>query len=202
MKILVINMYSVKSNLFKKIQKKYEHAFQNKAKLHFVNWNNIKKIKRLIRKKKVNAIILSGSDYMIKQNKKSYVPDEVFSSNIPILGICYGFQYMSSEAGAKKDNIGTFKQKSYKKYRKYIRFVKPFSPFNVKKHKYLFYHHDYVINVPDGWKIIMKSKGEKEKRINAAYEPNKKYFGIQFHPEYYKKSGIAFFSKWLKWISE
>ena len=189
MKILIINMYTSKRR-FKKMKYRFKRIFKGKIKVVFRHWSDTDKIKKSL--KEVKGIILSGSDYRVKSNKRSTVPDEVFKSNIPILGICYGYQYMIGHLGNIK-NINSFKGRKYHIYTKKLNITEPFiSP----KTKRYFYHHDYVTKLPLNWKKELEYK----KIIYMSYNPVTKYIGVQFHPEKYIKSGNFFFEKWLNYI--
>jgi len=189
MNILLINLYST-PNKFKKKKIMFKNIFKDKANLIIKNWNNKNGIIKILKKGDINGIILSGSDFRIKKVNKGLIPEEVFTSNISILGICYGFQYLVYYYSSLA-NIKSFKIKNYNKYDKILKINKPF---NVDKTNYRFNHHDYIIKLPKKWKISIKYK-------NIIYMGfYNKNIGIQFHPENYKKSSKIFYSSWLDFI--
>jgi len=188
MKILLINLYS---DIDKIKKKNFKGIFKDKAKLIIKNWDDKKGIISSL--KKIDGIILSGSDYRIKKINNGIIPDEVFLSKKPILGLCYGFQYLVYYY-SKLNNIKSFKMKKYNKYNKKLKIK---IPFKIKTKNYRFNHHDYIIKVPKNWKVSIKYK----KIIYMAYDTKNKNIGIQFHPEVYKKSSNLFYSMWLKYIS-
>lgn len=190
MKILLINLYS-KPNIFKEQKITFKKIFKNKAELIIKNWNDKEKIIDIIKKKNIKAIILSGSDFRIKKKNKGLIPDEVFTANIPILGVCFGYQYLVYYYSSL-NNIKSFRMRKINNYDKKLIINKPFK---IRKTKYFFNHHDYIIKLPKNWKIGIKNK----KIIYMGYDNNKNV-GIQFHPEEYKKSSNLFYSKWLKYI--
>jgi GMP synthase-like glutamine amidotransferase len=189
MNILLINLYSIVDK-FKKKKIIFKKIFKDKANLIVKNWNDKNGILKTLKKRNINGIILSGSDFRIKEINKGIIPDEVFTSNIPILGICYGFQYLVYYYSSLK-NIKSFKNKNYNNYDKFLSINKPFI---IKKTNYKFNHHDYIIKLPKKWITCIKYK----KIIYMGYY--KKNIGIQFHPEFYKKSSHIFYSSWLKFI--
>jgi len=189
MNILLINLYSTPEK-FKKKMINFKNIFKDKAKLIIKNWNNRNGIIKTIKKGNIKGIILSGSDFRIKEVNKDLIPEEVFTSNIQILGICYGFQYLVYYYSSLA-NIKSFK---IKKYNKYDKLLKINEPFKIKKTNYRFYHHDYIVKLPKKWKIGIKNK----RIIYMGY--NNKDIGIQFHPEIYKKSSKLFYRAWLKFI--
>jgi len=186
MNILLINLYS-KPEKFKNL-KVFQEIFKDK--LIIKNWEDKKGIIKEIKSKKINGIILSGSDFRIKKTNKGIIPEEVFKSNIPILGLCYGFQYLVYYYSSLK-NINSFPSNENKKYDKAYKIDKPFK---IKKTKYRFNHHDYISKLPKNWKIGIEYK----KMIYMGF--NNKHIGIQFHPESHKQSAILFFSIWLNFI--
>jgi len=190
MNILLINLYSTKKK-FNKKKENFINFFKDKVNLIIKNWRNKKGIISLINKNKIDGIILSGSDYRIKEINKGIIPKQVFLSNIPILGICYGFQYLVYYYSSL-NNIKSFRFKNYNKYDKTLLINKPFK---IRKTKYRFNHHDYIIKLPKNWNISIKNKNI----IYMGYD--NKNIGVQFHPEIYKKSSNYFYSMWLKYIS-
>lgn len=189
MNILIINLYS-KPDKFKKKGKIFKKIFEKKANIIIKEWRDKKGIIKIIKSKKINGIILTGSDFRIKEINKGIIPEEVFKSNIPILGLCYGFQYLVYYYSSL-NNIKTFSTNKYKTYDKSFKIEKPFK---IRKTKYGFHHHDYINKLPKNWKIGIKDK----EIIYMGY--NDKHIGIQFHPEIYKQSANLFYSMWLKFI--
>lgn len=191
MNILLINLGSPEKD-FKKKGLVFKEIFKGKAKLIIKNWWNKNGIISQIKSGKIDGIILSGSNYRIKKKNKGILPDIIFKSNIPILGLCFGFQYLVYKLSSL-NNIKSFKFKNYNKYDKTLKINKPFK---VSKTKYRFNHHDYIVKLPKNWKISLKYKNI----IYMGYDLNKKYIGIQFHPEVHKQSSKFFYNNWLKFI--
>jgi anthranilate/para-aminobenzoate synthase component II len=189
MNILLINLYS-KPN--KKDMDIFRKIFKDKANLIIKRWFKKKEIINIIKHGKIDGIILSGSNFRIKQINNILIPKIVFKSKIPILGICFGFQYLVYYYSSL-NNIKTFKKKKSYIYNKILKIN---TPFKIKKTKYFFNHHDYIIKLPLDWKISIKNKDI----IYMCYDKNKN-IGVQFHPESFKKSAKLFYSSWLKYIS-
>lgn len=144
---------------------------------------------------KYNAIILSGSSKRILEEGKPDLPKDIFRLKIPILGLCYGFQWMVKVLGGK---VATFSDNEEHKYNKFIEFKKPFT---VDKQKYYFYHHDYILELPPdstGWESLYKY----DNQIWIAENKKMGILALQFHPESHKKSAIAFYSAWIAWLKE
>jgi len=129
----------------------------------------------------VGAIILSGSPTTTTYNEHSTLPNEIFSSGIPILGICYGQHLVAVQSSGKV-------QKS--EQREFGRTViTVLSDSQILEGISLTYdntfnawmsHGDKVTEIPDTFKVVASSDGAPY----AVFEDNDKLiYGIQFHPE-------------------
>lgn len=173
--------------------KQFKNSFKNikNVKLYFIKWNTKKLINYII-KNKIKGIILSGSSYRIFNKNISNINLKIFKLKIPILGICYGYQYIIKNIG----DINFLNSHLNKKIHKYNKKLIINKPFKIYKNIYYFNHFDYIQKLPDNWISIIKNKDQ----IWMAYDKINKHIGIQFHPEKYKKSGRIFYKKWIKYI--
>jgi GMP synthase (glutamine-hydrolysing) len=123
------------------------------------------------------GIILSGGPSSIYEKNSPKIDKAVFELGIPVLGICYGLQFMTTALG------GTVK---YAKKREY-----GFAELMVRNHENLFEgvdktttcwmsHGDSIQRVPRGFKITASTENT---RIAAADNRRKGLYGLQFHPE-------------------
>ncbi len=130
-----------------------------------------------IKKLKPEGIILSGGPASIYEKKSPKVNKGVFNLGLPILGICYGMQFMVDALGGKV-------QKSQK--REY-----GFAELKVKSSRHLFKsvgktaqcwmsHGDSITELPAGFKVTGTTDNTP---IAAAVNLKKKFYGLQFHPE-------------------
>jgi len=163
--------------------------------------NLIQSIKKLKKNFKYNAIILSGSTKRVLEAGAPDLPIEILKLKLPILALCYGYEWIVKVLGGK---IATFEDGNEHKYNKFIEFNKPF---NLSKQKYFFYHYDYIKELP----FTNKIKGivndweplyTHDDQIWIAQNKHMKILGLQFHPESHRKSGIAFYSAWINWLKE
>lgn len=180
-----------KTDIIIKKQFKKSFRYNNNVNLFFIRWNNKNIIKYII-KNKINGIIISGSEYRIHNKNIADINKKIFKLNIPILGICYGYQWLMKNIG-DINHINTHNDKKRHEYNKKLIINKPFK---IKKIKYFFNHHDYIQKIPINWKPIIRNKNQ----IWMAYDNINKHIGIQFHPEVYKKSSRVFFTKWINYI--
>jgi len=194
-KILVILMYS--NRILNNIRKlRFKKSIRN-ARLCFRYWYDEEGIIKLLNnmEDKLDAIIVSGSDYRIVDRRSPKVPEVIFThtNKVPILAICYAMQYIAVRFGIFS-NVRT-RDTGY--IRKYDRPLKIKYPFDIAKTKYRYNHNDIVIKVKKNIKVVMKRKD----MIDILYHKKRDILGIQFHPEYYVKSGKIFFGSWLSWLS-
>jgi carbamoylphosphate synthase small subunit len=185
MRLLAVNMYKDKSE-FKKFKKNILYGLSGN-KVIFKKWDDTKGIEDTLEKKKIRGIILSGSDYFVKKKDHAIIDPCIINSNIPILAICYGFQYFIYQY--KKSYIKSFTN-GYNKY--FVSLSIP-RPFYIPKSRYYLIHKDYIVKVPKTFKIIKKFKN----KIIIAYNRDKNILGVQFHPEKNKDTSRAFFNMWI-----
>lgn len=131
------------------------------------------------------GIILSGGPDNITLDNAPKIPDIVFNLNIPILGICYGMQAMAVQLGgsatsAEKHEYGFAKIRA----RSHSSLLK-----NIEDEVNHFGHglldvwmsHGIKVNsLPKGFKKIASSDNCE---IAGFADEDKKYYGLQFHPE-------------------
>jgi GMP synthase-like glutamine amidotransferase len=183
-----------KQVLFKsrKVKEFFIDALQGYT-LIFKRWNDTKGIRDVLKRKRIDGeridgIIISGSETFVKAEGSAIIDESILKSNIPILAMCYGFQYLAYRYG-KPSFI-----KSSKRKRVYSRSFRIKEPFRLPKIKYSFWHKDYVVNVPKDYKAIMKFKN----KIIMAYNSKKNILGVQFYVYKYKKAVKIFMKHWIK----
>lgn len=132
-----------------------------------------------IKKFAPKGIILSGGPQTVTAKRSLRTPKIVFALGCPVLGICYGMQTMTKELGGKVIS-------SHKKEFGYAKLGTLgnsllFSSLP-KRDGYDIWmsHGDKVVKLPDGFKSIGSTSNTK---YAAMEHPQKKFFGLQFHPE-------------------
>ena len=130
-----------------------------------------------IKEKAPKGIIFTGGPASVFGENAPKCAKGIFELGIPVLGICYGMQLMAYTLDGKVAHANT---REYGETNVSIDntsdLFNGFSTQNV----FLMSHTDYVENVPEGFKKIASTPVCP----NAAMvEPQKKLYGIQFHPE-------------------
>ena len=128
----------------------------------------------------VIGVILSGSPFSVYDEKAFKVDLTGIRGKYPILGICYGAQFMAYVNGGKVEPANT---------REYGRaHLAEFDSQNpllkgIRKNSQVWMSHgDTITALPDNFGIIAST----DKVAVAAYQAkNEKLWGVQFHPEVY-----------------
>ena len=130
-----------------------------------------------IRELNPKGIIFTGGPASIYEEDAPKCVEDVFSLGIPILGICYGMQFMSHTLG------GCVKKALKREYGQMEANLdtssKLFAGLN-KKNICLMSHTDYVDVLPEGFKTIASTDTCK---IAAMENVDKNFYAVQFHPE-------------------
>jgi len=123
------------------------------------------------------GIILSGGPSSIYEPRSPKIDPAILGLGIPVLGICYGLQYMIHALGGQ---VARSDRREY-----------GFAEFRLKKDDGLFKgiakrttcwmsHGDSITELPPGFTITGSTENT---RIASASNPRRKLFGLQFHPE-------------------
>lgn len=128
----------------------------------------------------VIGVVLSGSPFSVYDEKAFKVDLNNIASRLPILGICYGAQYIAFTNG------GAVEPASTREYgRAHLTNVNTENPLlkDVEKGAQVWMSHgDTITSVPESFEIIAST----EKVDCAAFQVRgKKIWGVQFHPEVY-----------------
>ncbi len=130
-----------------------------------------------IKNLKPKGIILSGGPSSIYEKNSPKCDQRIFDLGIPVLGICYGMQFMVNALG------GTVKKSQKREY--------GFATLNVKKYEGLFKgvgektdtwmsHGDSIEKLPKGFITTASTENTK---VAATVHRKKNLYGLQFHPE-------------------
>ncbi|MFC0014848.1 MULTISPECIES: glutamine-hydrolyzing GMP synthase [Allobacillus] len=130
--------------------------------------------------KKLNpkGIILSGGPNSVFERDAFSIDERIFQLGIPILGICYGMQLMTYKLGGRVEPAA---QREYGKA-KILLTENQSSIFHTLPEEQIVWmsHGDHVVEMPEGFQIDAQNPSCP---IAAISNEEKKFYGVQFHPE-------------------
>ena len=130
-----------------------------------------------IKAKNPKGIIFTGGPASVYEEGAPKCDKEIFNLGIPILGICYGMQLMTNTLNGEVQRAN---KREYGETNVQIDNDSKLFQGLEEENICLMSHTDFVAKVPEGFKKI----GNTENFRNAAMEnEEKRFYGIQFHPE-------------------
>ncbi len=131
----------------------------------------------------VIGVILSGSPYSVHDPEAFKVDLSQFVGKVPVLGICYGAQFISYSCGGKVEKTNT--REYGRAHLEYIDTENPlFRGFEPSSQVWMS-HGDSITQIPEGFKCIASTKDVKYAAfsLNHQREGEDSVFAVQFHPE-------------------
>ncbi|MBQ9660198.1 MAG: glutamine-hydrolyzing GMP synthase [Bacteroidales bacterium] len=126
----------------------------------------------------VKGVILSGSPCSVRDANAPQADLSLFKGRIPLLGICYGAQYIAHRCGGEVEGSLA---REYGRAMLYV--VRPDSPLmqGVSPHSQVWMSHgDTIARLPEGAEVIASTQDV----ANAAYQiAGEQTYAVQFHPE-------------------
>jgi len=134
----------------------------------------------------VIGVILSGSPYSVHDPEAFKVDLSQFVGRLPVLGICYGAQFISHTLGGRVE-----KADSREYGRAHLETVNTENPLfrGFDQHSQVWMSHgDTITAIPDGFEVIGSTKDVTNAafwsgNINGKSLNGKCIWGVQFHPE-------------------
>jgi GMP synthase (glutamine-hydrolysing) len=135
----------------------------------------------------VKGVILSGSPSSVRDPESPQIDLDQFYGKLPLLGVCYGAQYIALMKGGEVQSSAT---------REYGRANLAY----VDRHELLMdgvgdnsqvwmSHADTITRIPNSFKVVASSH---DVEMAAFKDTNSPTFGLQFHPEvYHSTDGLA-----------
>jgi GMP synthase (glutamine-hydrolysing) len=120
------------------------------------------------------GFILSGGPASVYEKDAPRIPDYVFASGRPILGICYGMQALAHQLGGR---VNPAPQREYGFARLTPLTPNPLIP---QEEQVWMSHGDRIEELPPGFIAIAASERSP---IAAMADFRRRYFALQFHPE-------------------
>ncbi|MCF8391608.1 MAG: glutamine-hydrolyzing GMP synthase [Bacteroidales bacterium] len=126
----------------------------------------------------VKGIVLSGSPFSVRDANAPIPHIETFKSKLPLLGICYGAQFLAQKYGGE---VMPSKTREYgRAHLDYIDYGNPlFSGVSAKTQVWMS-HGDTIVSLPENYKVIASTEDIK---VGAFAIEGEQTFGLQFHPE-------------------
>lgn len=138
------------------------------------------------------GVILTGGPKSVNEDDAPDVDGKLFTSGIPVLGICYGAQLMAKHLG------GAVKRPDKREFGEVDIVVDPTSVFfsGMRSEQTVWMSHsDLIAELPDGFK---KTAHSAHCPVVAMENPERKLFGVQFHPEVtHTRHGDVMLNKFL-----
>ncbi|SNR82608.1 glutamine-hydrolyzing GMP synthase [Lutibacter flavus] len=139
------------------------------------------------------AVILSGSPFSVRSEDAPHPDLSKIKGKIPLLGVCYGAQYLAHNFGG---DVGSSNTREYG--RANLSYVKEnelfFEGVNLGSQVWMS-HSDTILDLPESFELIGSTHDVK----NAAFKiKDENSYGIQFHPEvYHSKDGLTILKNFL-----
>jgi GMP synthase (glutamine-hydrolysing) len=143
-------------------------------------WSEIAPPQRALavaRSMNLGGIILSGGPASVYTSDAPSVPRELLELGVPVLGICYGLQWIAHVLGgevlpAKKREFG----------RTSIEIHQPEGLLEAIEGRTVVWmsHGDRVARMPDGFRTLASSE---DCEFAVVADPERRLYGVQFHPE-------------------
>ncbi len=120
------------------------------------------------------GFILSGGPRSVYEESAPFIQKFILESGLPILGICYGMQALTHALGGQVDASA---QREYGSVE-----IEPLlpAPLLANLSQVWMSHGDRITKMPEGFAALAKS-GSSPCAAMGDFE--RKYFGVQFHPE-------------------
>ncbi len=122
------------------------------------------------------GLVLSGGPSSVYEKDAPICDPAILLLGIPVLGICYGMQWLTYKLGGRVERAGR---------REYGR-----AQLEIERSSSLFTglpgtlkiwnsHGDHVVGLPEGFHVT----GRTDNAVAAIENPGKKIYGVEFHPE-------------------
>ncbi|WP_262267834.1 glutamine-hydrolyzing GMP synthase [Microvirga yunnanensis] len=133
-----------------------------------------------IRTMKPKGVILSGGPESVTADMSPRAPQELFDTDLPVFGICYGQQTMAAQLG------GEVESGHHSEFGRAEVEVLTESPLFQgvwqvgKKYPVWMSHGDRVTRLPEGFEVLAASENAP---FAVVADEEHKFYGVQFHPE-------------------
>jgi len=128
----------------------------------------------------IKGVILSGSPFSVLDDESPKPDISVYSGKVPVLGVCFGAQYMAHSQGGKvmPSEIREYGRANLKFIDQSISLVR-----GMKNDSQVWMSHgDTFAEIPDNYSVICSTADVK---VGGFQVKGEQTYGIQFHPEVY-----------------
>jgi GMP synthase (glutamine-hydrolysing) len=125
------------------------------------------------------GVILSGGPASIYDKGAPMADPRILDLGVPVLGICYGMQYMTHVLGAV---VAKAEGREYGNAAIKVKDLRTlFHGFNKRQEEMVWMSHgDRIESMPEGFKSLASSRNSP---VAAMADLSRRLFGVQFHPE-------------------
>jgi len=132
----------------------------------------VEKIKQL----EPSGVVLSGGPSSVYDGDAPVCDERVLNLGIPVLGICYGLQWITYKLGGR---VEPAERREYGRAELHILNGSPLFS-GLPAHLRIWNSHgDNVRALPPGFRVT----GETGNAVSAAEDPERRIYAVQFHPE-------------------
>jgi GMP synthase (glutamine-hydrolysing) len=129
-----------------------------------------------IRKFEPTGVVLSGGPNSVYDTGAPPCDPGVLSLGVPVLGICYGLQWMTHILGGRVERAD---RREYGRAELEVKNGSALFAGLPQKFRIWNSHGDHVLALPAGFHVT----GETGNAVSAAEDPARKLYAVQFHPE-------------------
>jgi GMP synthase (glutamine-hydrolysing) len=138
-------------------------------------WNKVPELHKWVK-----GVILSGSPFSVRDPKSPQIDLGQIKGKTPLLGICFGAQYLAQQHGGEV--IASATREYGRANLSYINHENILTK-NISLGSQVWMSHgDTIANVANNFKIIASTK---DVRVAAFHIEGEDSYGVQFHPEVY-----------------
>jgi GMP synthase (glutamine-hydrolysing) len=123
------------------------------------------------------AIVLSGGPSSVYAPGAPVVDPAVFTSQVPVFGMCYGFQAMAQALGGEVRRTG---RSEYGRTPVSVTDAGVLLAEVPEEHRVWMSHGDSVVGAPDGFRVLAETAGSP---VAAFEDVGRGLAGVQWHPE-------------------
>lgn len=127
----------------------------------------------------VKGVILSGSPFSVRDQNAPKVDLSGIKGSLPLLGVCYGAQYMSHHFGGE---VAPSNTREYGRAMLTVACADPLLCGLSENSQVWMSHGDTIARIPDSYRVIASTPDVRVAAYAIEGEPT---WGIQFHPEVY-----------------